>query len=499
MKIIQIASECAPYAKTGGLADAVDSLARALALRDHQVTLILPGYRTLLGRFPATKIFQAELPMQRGSVPYSILALSPREKLANSPAVWVVDAPVYFDREGVYVDESGQAYADNAERFAFFTRAAIESLTELDPDVDIVHAHDWPTGLAPVYVREETSTQDRRRTAGTVFTIHNLAFLGRFGADLWPVTSLPRTLYNIEGLEFWGDWSMLKGGIAFADEITTVSPTYAREITTSPFGEGLDGLLRHRSEYLTGILNGMDRDAWNPETDPCLPRNYDLLSWSIGKAECKRHFQESVGLPIDPSIPLLGMVGRLAHQKGTDLLVELAKTFLNVPLQLAILGQGEPPLESMIRQFGQWYPDRVTVHVGFDESLARRIYAASDGFLMPSRFEPCGLSQMYALRYGAIPIVHAVGGLVDSVVDATPENIEMGRANGFHFHGVTPHTLLTAIERARHAWAVPRIWRGIVHAAMAADFSWQQSVPLYEAVYRRAQATARATPIRGTH
>ena len=490
MNIVMVASEAVPYAKTGGLADVVGSLAPTLARAGHTVTLILPLYRTVRSRLRNVRVVDS----LRVMVNNERVSCTVLEDPAAAPVrVLLIDQPGYFDREGIYVDRFGKDYADNSKRFSFFCRAALDIVQRQNIPVDAFHLHDWQTGLIPIYARTFYREHPAISKAGMVFTIHNLAFQGRFPADEWNVTGLDQSHFSMDGLEFWNDWSMIKGAILWADQITTVSPTYAKEILEPADGYGLEGVIKRRSHRLVGITNGIDVDTWNPATDPQLARTYDRFTWREGKAACKKAFQDSKGLAPLTNVPLVGMVGRMTYQKGTDLLVQIAKNLLNMPIQLAILGAGDAPLENVARQFGRLYPDRIFVHVGFDESLAHEIYAASDWFLMPSRFEPCGLSQLYALRYGSVPIVHAVGGLIDTVQDATPPNLENGIATGFHFSEIDPPSLLAAIARARDAYQNPNVWSPIVEAAMKKDWSWSRSAAAYEEVYRRAVQLAGET------
>jgi starch synthase len=488
MNIVMVASEAVPYAKTGGLADVVGSLAPSLARAGHDVTLILPLHRSVRTRLRNVRVVDSlRVVVNNERVSCTVL----EDPSAAPLRVLLIDQPGFFDREGMYVDQFGRDYADNSKRFCFFCRAALDIVQRLNLQVDSFHLHDWQTGLIPVYARTLYREHQIIGKAGTVFTIHNLAFQGRFPAQEWSVTGLEEGLFSVEGLEFWNDWSMIKGAILWADQITTVSPTYAKEILEPEDGYGLEGVIRRRAHRLVGITNGIDIDLWNPMTDPNLTRNYDRFSWHEGKGACKKAFQESKGLAPLRDAPLVGMVGRMTYQKGTDLVVQIAKNLLNMPIQLAILGSGDAALENVARQFGRLYADRIWVNIGFNESLAHEVYAASDWFLMPSRFEPCGLSQLYALRYGSVPIVHAVGGLIDTVQDATPNNLENGVATGFHFSEIDPSSLLAAIARARDAFQNPNIWSRIVETGMKKDWSWARSAAAYEEVYRRAKELVR--------
>jgi starch synthase len=484
LSIVAAASEAAPFAKTGGLADVAGALPNVLAQRGHRVALVHPLYRATRAEVGgATVRASFDVPVGAERIPVQILSASgPSDRVQ----VLFVDCPRYFDREGLYVDERGREHPDNCQRFVLFSRAAIEAVATLGWGADVFHVHDWQTALVPVLLRTEYSDHPQLRRAASVLTIHNAAFQGRFPRALWPTTGLDASLYSVEGLEFWGDWSTLKGGVQFADWITTVSPTYAREICEAPGGMGLEGVFRAHAHRLAGIVNGIDASAWDPRTDRSLAANYDATTWRAGKRECKRALCEAVGLPFRPERPLIGIVGRMTRQKGLDVVPEVAKDFLELDVQVAALGKGEPAIEETMRQWSRCYPDRVHVRIAFDEVAARRIYAASDMFLTPSRFEPCGLSQLYAQRYGSVPIVHATGGLVDTVADATPGNLERGAATGFHFRPFGPRALVDALTRALDAHRSPQVWGGIVEGGMRADWSWDKAVGRYEEAYRSA-------------
>lgn len=484
LSIVAAASEAAPFAKTGGLADVAGALPNVLAQRGHRVALIHPLYRASRAAARGATV-RASFDVSVGAERVSVQIRS-ASGASDRVQVLFVDCPRYFDRDGIYVDDQGRDYPDNCQRFALFSRAAIQAVEALGIDVDVFHVHDWQTALVPVLLRTQYSRHPRLRRAACVLTIHNAAFQGRFPRALWPATGLDASLYSVEGLEFWGDWSMLKGGVQYADRITTVSPTYAREICEASSGLGLEGVFRAHAHRLVGIVNGIDSTAWDPKTDRSLAANYEAATWRTGKGECKRALCDELGLPFRMDRPLIGIVGRLTRQKGYDVIPQVAKDLLKADLQVAALGRGEPAIEEMMRQWSQFYPDRVHVRIEFDEGAARRIYAASDMFLMPSRFEPCGLSQLYAQRYGSVPIVHATGGLVDTVVDATPANLERGAATGFHFRPFGPRALVDATTRALDAHRSTRVWGAIVERAMRKDWSWGKAVGRYEEAYRAA-------------
>ena len=458
-----VASECAPFAKTGGLADAVAGLSSALVRLGHDVTLVLPGYRGLSADAADAGYVFVPLSFEMKTVQLREL------KSADGVRLVLVDDPVFSTRDTFY-GEGGTDYHDNAARFALLSRTALQFA--IRETFDVLHAHDWHASLAPVYLKTRYA-DDPAAPRGSVFTIHNLAFQGLFDVGDMPSLDLDQGLFSIDGLEYWGRASAMKGGCVFADWVTTVSPSYARETIETELGFGFQGILKSRGDRYVGILNGIDAGLWNPETDSYLPKPYSVADLS-GKAAAKRAVLRAFGMP-DRGAPLIGMVTRLAHQKGTDLVREVIDDVLN-RASLVMLGAGDPPLEQAWRQLAEVYPDRLGVRIGFDERLAHLVEAGADMFLMPSRYEPCGLNQMYSLRYGTPPIVHAVGGLNDTVTDA----------NGFKFADPTPEALQASVARAVETFGDVRKWRALQRAGMKADFSWDRSAREYVKVYRAA-------------
>ncbi len=489
LHIAMTSSETVPFAKTGGLGDVCGALPIALEQLGHKCTVFLPGYRCAL---------QSGIPIE--STPHVFtIAMGGRHvacrllktKLPNSAVtVYLIDQPAYYDRDGLYGDRLGE-YRDNCERFAFFCRAAMEAIAQLDLEIDILHAHDWQSGLMPAYVSTGFNGYSWAQRAKSVLTIHNLAYQGRFWAYDMVLTGLDWQYYNWQQMEFYGELNLMKTGITFADAVTTVSPSYAREITQPEFGCGLDGVLRDRGQSLIGIVNGVD-DSWNPATDPHLPKNYDIGSWSEGKAECKRQLQEAMGLAPEPHLPLVGIVSRLVDQKGWDLIIPLLQLALvELPLQWVILGTGDENYAQQLRHLATRAPAKLAIKLEFAEKLAHRIEAASDLFLMPSRYEPCGLNQLYSLRYGSVPVVHSTGGLIDTVVDTSPQNLANDCATGFRFDSYTLDSLRNAILRAINVYQTkPEVWQQIVQCGMRQDWSWRQSAGAYERVYQQVLTSA---------
>jgi starch synthase len=475
MRICMLAAEAFPYAKTGGLADVLAGLPAALAALGVEVTVVLPGYRSALRAAGAVeRLGRVRAPVSSRLVPADIV----RVPGARVPTLFVV-APRYFDRDGLY-GESGTDYPDNAERFTFFCRAALEWLRGLGAPPDVLHCHDWQTALAPAFLRAGATLYPELRRLRLVQTIHNLAYQGRFWAADWHLLNLDARYFTSDWLEFWGDIDFLKAGLVFADAITTVSPRYAREIQTPELGEGLDGVLRARAGRLRGILNGIDYEAWNPARDPALPAAYDADDLS-GKARCKAELQVALGLPIDGDIALAGIVSRFAWQKGIDVLLDALPPILqDSPVQLAVLGSGDAVLETRLHDLATRFPDRVALRTGMDEPLAHRLIAGADLFLMPSRYEPCGLSQMYSLRYGTVPVVHATGGLADTVAEFDPGT---GDGTGFRFVPCTPEEMRHAVRRALEVRRDRAAWERLQRNGMAERFSWERAARGYRHVY----------------
>ena len=478
MKILFVASEVAPLAKTGGLADVAGALPLALKTLGHDVRIIMPGYGSVLDKFKTE------------ATPWSVQLLINglwqegqfrRTDLQGIP-VYLLDHPGYFQREGLYGTAEGD-YPDNGERFGFFCRAVIDLLPRLDFAPDAIHLNDWQTGLIPVLLRTERRYDPFFAATGTLFTIHNLGYQGLFGQPILGALGLNPALNTIDGLEYYGWISFLKGGILFSDIVTTVSPTYCREIQQPEQGLGFDGILRHCRHRLFGILNGLDTELWDPQHDAALAAPFHAGNLR-GKTANKRALQKELGLSVTPGRPLLAMVTRLATQKGLDLLQDAWHDLLQRDLQLVILGTGERVYMDWLEARADSDPDRLAIRLSFDDGLARRIYAGSDLFLMPSHYEPCGLGQMIALRYGSLPLVRHTGGLADTVRD--PELAPL-QANGFSFMTTDSDAMLSALDRALTLFGDRKAWLKMVKCGMQEDFSWEQAAEQYLVHYRQAR------------
>lgn len=479
-KILFSSSEVHPLIKTGGLADVSGSLPIALREQGHDIRIIMPAYRKCLEKLDKIHTI-ATLKLDGFHLPIEIL----QSTLPDSDVtLWLVHSPQHFDREGgPYSSPSGEDWEDNAARFTLFSRAVAAlamNQAGLDWQPDVLHCSDWQTALAPALIA------DLPNRPVTVFTIHNLAYQGLFSREIFDALDLPEKFWQSDGLEFYGLLSLIKGGLIYADHITTVSPTYAQEICTYEFGYGLEGLLSLRAKQgrLSGILNGIDNDDWDPETDSYLAKTYSIKNLR-NKAINKSSLQQYFGLPEKEDVFLMGLISRLVSQKGIDLTLDAVTKLLESEsnIQLVCLGSGAADYEQDLRILRARYPDKVGVDIGYNEGLAHQIEAGSDVFLMPSRFEPCGLNQLYSLRYGTLPIVRNTGGLADTVVDATEYNRKNGKATGFSFDPSTAEALELTIYRAHDLFQRPRIWRKMMITAMEQNYSWEQSANTYVQLY----------------
>ena len=475
LKVLFATSEIAPLIKTGGLADVSGALPVALRAIGVDVRVLVPGYPKVLAQLGPHEVVATfhDLP----GFPPSRLLFS---IMASDVPLLVLDCPSLFQRDGgPYQDANGHDWLDNPLRFGLLSRVAAILGTTASPLIwhpDLVHCNDWQTGLAPAYLN---FTQN---AAPSIITIHNLAFQGNFNHDIVHALHLPPPCFGINGVELYGNMSFLKAGLFYANYITTVSPNYAREIQQELLGFGLQGLLTARKNHLSGILNGIDTDEWNPSTDKYLVKNFSAARMA-GKAANKEALQIRMGLAPDPDIPLLGVVSRFTHQKGLDLLLEIAPDLIQLPVQLAMLGSGEAKMQKTAHDLSHAYPGKIGAMIGFNEELSHQIEAGADMFIMPSRFEPCGLNQFYSQCYGTPPIVHATGGLVDSVVDCTAATLKDGTASGFVFSGMTAENLFDTIKRAVDLYHDQRKWKALCKNCMTKDFSWLKGAEAYRAIY----------------
>ncbi len=504
MRFLYASSEVAGFAKTGGLADVAASLPLALAERGHSCAVVMPLYRCVRAgphKLTATGL-NFNIPLGNRLIRGSLLATT---LPGSAVPLYLVEQPGYFERDdpaagaGLYQftrpDGSRADYPDNCERFVFFNQAVLEAIRLLDFWPDALHLNDWQTGLVPVYLKElypqhpNVNLRPRFARLRTLLTIHNLAYQGLFWHLDMPLTGLPWRLFNHEALEFFGKVSFLKAGIVYADLLSTVSPTYAREIQTPYYGCGLQAVLAARQKALFGIVNGIDESVWNPATDKNLELPYNVDAIKQGKAACKKALQQYFGLQANPATPLLAVISRLAEQKGIDLLGQIAPALLQRNVQLIVLGEGQAEYHAMLTGLRASFPTQVGLKLGQDEALAHKIEAGADIFLMPSQYEPCGLSQLYSLKYGTVPVVRATGGLCDTVVDASPQRLRDGTGTGFAFVAMTATAFLETVERALALYQDhPQEWLALAQTGMRQDWSWRRSAQEYEKLYERLAA-----------
>jgi starch synthase len=492
LNILFATSEAAPFCKTGGLGDVCGALPRDLARLGHKPVIILPAFR---------QARQSGVPMEPTGVSVDVPIGQKivrghflRSQLPNSDVtVFLLAQDDYYDRSQLYREE-GEDYRDNCERFTFYCRAVLEAIPLLGLKVDVVHCHDWCAGLIPAYLKTMYGHREPWRGLTSLLTIHNLAYQGNFWHWDMALTGLDWKYFNWRQMEFYGNLSFLKTAIVFADALTTVSPTYAREILHPPLSCGLEGVLNQRAADLTGIINGVDYDQWDPGVDRYLGGNrYSIHDFERGKAACKAELQRSLHLPQRAGTPLLAAIGRLADQKGFDLITRVMQHWAErVDAQWVILGTGEPKYHEVLSSLAKEYPERIALRLEFSDELAHRIEAAADIFVMPSQYEPCGLNQLYSLRYGTVPVVRATGGLVDTVVNATDETMANRTATGFAFHDYTSLALTDALERACRAYLEKPLWNQLIETGMRQDWSWRHSAEQYVGVYER---TAQRGPV----
>jgi starch synthase len=481
LSILMVSAEAHPLAKVGGLADVMGALPRALAKRGHDVRIALPFYKTINDKgLSISKIKGAatfDIALGEATIPAAAFSTRlPGSKIE----VYLIGNDDLFGRDGIYSDPaSGVPYDDNAERFVFFSRAVLRLLKLIDWEPDIIHCHDHQTGFIPAWIRHPAAQIEFSGHLRTAFTIHNLAYLGSYPKGLGYSAGFGEDMLRpMGGIEFHGEVNMMKAGIVFADTITAVSPTYSKEIQTPEFGYGLEGVLKARSEHLVGILNGADYSVWNPETDKHIPCKYSLDK-PDGKQECRKQLIKRLNLSLGERTPLVGMISRLVAQKGFDIVTDVFDELMDLDLGFAILGLGDKKYHDMLSAAAARHPGKVSVNLAFDEEIAHQIEAGCDMFLMPSKYEPCGLNQMYSMKYGTIPIVRKTGGLADTVVDFDQEQ----ESTGFVFEQYDSQGLLGAMGRARKAFGEREDWTGLVARAMSMDFSWDRAAGAYEEVY----------------
>ena len=479
LKILLAASEGHPFSKTGGLADVMGALPMALHEKNHDVRVILPKYRCVTDCKKAIEPIDIEFNIPLGSDSHkSRLAKS---YLAEKVPVYLVGNDFFFNREGIYGNQ-GTDYKDNAERFIFFCRAILESCKALPFYPDIIHLNDWHTGLVPVYLKSEYANDENFKSTRTIFSIHNLAYQGNYLADTIKLSGLPDSLFSYDGLEFYNQFSFMKGGLIYSDLLTTMSPTYSKEIMTPELGCGMEGLLKHRKQDLSGILNGVDYAEWNPESDSRITANFSATNLK-GKLDCKRDLIQTFSLTVAVDTPIIGMVTRLSEQKGIDLVMEALEEILNLGAAFVLLGTGSPEHESFFQKAMEKYAGKCGVRIKFDETLSHKIIAGSDLFMVPSRYEPCGLTQMYALKYGTIPLVRAVGGLQDTVKEYQAKTNE---GSGFKFDQYEKKALIKSMNKALALYQTQSAWKNLMKNAMKENFGWPRIADQYLQMYQKA-------------
>lgn len=477
MKILMASSEMVPFAKTGGLADVVGALPFALEKLDCQIKVILPYYLMVEQSKPAVTCIFEEIPIDIGNEKFTgnILSLH----LTENVEVLFVQQHQFFYREGLYGTPEGD-FPDNLKRFIFYAKMVLKYCELSNYQPDIIHGHDWQAGLIPVYLRTLPREKTFFEKTASIFTIHNVAYQGLFEARYFGLTGLPESVFSIPGIEYWGKMNLLKAGINFSNHITTVSPRYSQEIQTPEFGYGMEGILQERAHRLHGILNGVDYSVWNPATDPLIKSKYSPENMA-GKAKCKLDLLAEYNLPAGlASKPLIGIISRLVTQKGFDLLAQILDNLMQRDLGMVLLGTGEKKYQDLFREMAQRFPGKVGLRLAYNDSLAHKIEAGSDIFLMPSRYEPCGLNQIYSLKYGTIPVVHATGGLEDTIELFNPAT---GTGNGYKFYHYSPWSFLEALDAALQLFRNPEKWQQVVQNAMQADFSWDRSAVAYKQLY----------------
>jgi starch synthase len=495
LNILLASSEVLPFAKTGGLADVCGALPVELARLGQDVVVMMPAYRQAkaCGQPIEPAGVEFSVPIGAKVVPGRLL----KSRLPGTRVpIYLVEQDQYYDRPELY-GVGGKDYIDNCERFVFFCRAVIETIRRLGLKVDVLHANDWQTGLIPAYLKIECRGLPGYEQIASLFTIHNLSYQGQFWHWDMLLTGLDWKYFNWQQMEFFGHLNLLKTGLVFADAISTVSPRYAQEIQSAPLGSGLEGVLTQRRNVLSGIINGVDYSEWDPATDPQIARQYTAETFKPGKAACKAALQREFGLEARPTVPLAGFIGRLIDQKGVDLIATVIQQWVQTnDMQWVVLGTGENRYHQLFSSLAAQHPRKVGVRLAFANGLAHQIEAGADLFLMPSLFEPCGLNQLYSLKYGTVPIVRNTGGLADTIVDCTPSTLASGTANGFSFRDYSPLALSDTLRRAWDAYSRPEVWDRLVLTGMRQDWSWSRSARKYIQLYEETVSRLRQAPAR---
>lgn len=482
LKILYLSSEVAPFSKTGGLGDVSNALPKALRAMGHDVRIVTPRYRGITGEGGALATALPDVSVDLGGSRRGFAVRQATLPDSDVPVLFI-EHDAYFDRDGIYGDSGGD-YRDNAERMSFFSLAALETARGLDWKPDVVHANDWQTALVPVYLKTRLASDPFFERCRTVFTVHNIAYQGNFSSEKLDAIGLGWDLFTPEGLEFYGMLNFMKGGLLFADALTTVSPTYAKEIQTEEFGYRLDGVLRACKSKLRGILNGADYDVWSPERDESIARRYSARDFVEGKKANKDALIRELNLE-ETEAPIIAMITRLAAQKGLDIFAGAFSEIMKSGASIVVLGSGELKYEEMLARAVAAGGGRVAVKLGFDTRLSHQIEAGADMLLMPSHYEPCGLNQLYSMRYGTVPLVRKTGGLADSVVNVSPRGLASGKSTGFVFKDYTVQALADVVRKAVKAYHAPKTWQKIVRAGMAQDFSWDASAARYVELYEK--------------
>ncbi len=478
MKILMVASECVPFAKTGGLADVVGALPKFIRDKSHDIRIIIPKYKKINDKKFRIKSI-TKLPIIMGEETWTA---DIKYTNLNSLQVFFVDNKHFFDREELYRTSEGD-YPDNAERFIFFCKAVLELTKAVDFKPDIIHCNDWQTALIPAYLKTTYKYDSFFINTRSIFTIHNLAYQGLYPKEILPLTGIGWEEFTSDKIEYWDQINFIKAGLVYADVITTVSPTYSKEIqTTEEYGRGLEGVLASRAKDLYGIINGVDYEEWDPGKDKFIITNYNFKNFAEGKNKCKEDLLRNVELTFNKNVPVIGMISRLDPQKGLDILAEAIEEILSLDLKFVLLGKGDKVYQDLLEQIKKKYSDKASVNLNFDESLAHKIYAGIDVFLMPSHFEPCGLGQLISFKYGVLPIVYKTGGLADTVLDY---NEKTGKGNGFLFTDYTASALVKTVKRTLEIYKNKKVWQKIVSDAIKTDFSWNKSADAYLDLYSK--------------